>query len=315
MSFGSQQIFDAISLTEAAALACYEWIGKGQEKLADQAAVAAMRAQFERLDLAGKVVIGEGERDEAPMLYIGEEVGKQDSIHKVDIAVDPLEGTTLCAHAAPNSISVLALAPRGSLLHAPDVYMEKIAVGKNLPKDLVDLDASVEDNLKALANAKKCAVTDLKVCILNRPRHEALIAKVRAAGARVQLITDGDVTACIATVLEGCDIDIYLGVGGAPEGVLAAAALKSMGGFFQGRLQFKDDMQKNRAITLGITNPDAKLSITDMVRDDVIFAASGVTSGWFLPGVKKNIGQTKVYSFATHFASSKQIFVNNIMSA
>lgn len=288
---------DALALTEAAALACFHWIGKGKEKDADQAAVSAMRECFSNTELNGTIIIGEGERDEAPMLYIGEKVGKASSSICVDIAVDPLEGTTLCALAMPNSISVMAIAPQGTLLHAPDVYMEKIAVGISLPEGVIDLDNTPVQNLRNLAKVKKCEVSDLRVCLLNRPRHEKLIADIRATGAKVQLITDGDVTAAIATCLSETHIDMYIGTGGAPEGVLAAAALKCMGGFMQGRLVYKDDGERQRARKLGIKDENCKYAINDMVSSDALFAATGVTDGWLLHGVKAN---KQAATFSSH---------------
>lgn len=310
MNLNKNLLLDAVSLSEAAAIAAFDWIGKGNEKMADQASVHAMRSRFEKLNFHSRIVIGEGERDEAPMLYIGEEMGDENSNIKIDIAVDPLEGTTLCAHNIANSISVLALAPRGSILHAPDVYMDKIAIGDNLPKDLVDLDEPVAKNLKNLAHAKGCMVSDLMVCVLNRPRHKDLIAQIRDSGAKIQLISDGDVTASIATLMPSCNIDMYIGIGGAPEGVLASAALKSMGGFFQGRLLFENDMQKARAKSFGVIDPDAKLSVEDMIKADVIFAATGVTNGWFLNGVQKNSQKITTHSFVTQYSSGKQMFIN-----
>jgi fructose-1,6-bisphosphatase II / sedoheptulose-1,7-bisphosphatase len=275
----------AKSLTKAAAIACYDWVGRGDEKAADQAAVSAMRNQFNQIHISGRIVIGEGERDEAPMLYIGEELGFGGD--EIDIAVDPLEGTTICAHALPNSISVLALSARGGLLHAPDVYMEKIAVGHGLPQDLVSLQNSPKENISNLAKAKKCNPSDLMVSILKRDRHNELIAKVRETGARVQLIGDCDVSAIIATNIPETQVDIYMGSGGAPEGVLAAAALTCMGGQMEGRLLFKNQDDENRALKAGITDFDKIYSIFDMVLSDVIFCATGVTTGWMLKGVKK----------------------------
>jgi fructose-1,6-bisphosphatase II / sedoheptulose-1,7-bisphosphatase len=274
----------AMHLTEASAIACYDWIGKGQEKEADHAAVEAMRQYFNTLAIEGTIVIGEGERDKAPMLYIGEKLGKGGE--KIDIAVDPLEGTTICANAAPNSISVIAFAESGCFLHAPDVYMEKIAVGAGLPEGIVDLDAPIKENLKNLAKAKDCTVRDLTVCILKRPRHEELIAKVREIGAKIQLIADGDVTAVIATCMNSTGVDMYIGTGGAPEGVIGAAALKALRGQMQGRLLFKDAAEEKRARDKGIKDLSRKYNINDMAQGDVIFAATGVTYGWFLDGVK-----------------------------
>ena len=279
-------IIDALKVSQEAAIACFDWIGKGDKKAADNAAVSAMRNAFANIEISGKVVIGEGERDEAPMLYIGEEVGKGGV--PVDIAVDPLEGTTICAHATPNSIAVLALSQQGGFLHAPDVYMEKIAVGTNLPENVVDLDKSPKENLENLARAKGCKISDLRVIILKRERHEKLIEEVRATGTAIQLIGDGDVTAVIATALENVEGDIYMGIGGAPEGVLGAAAMKCLGGQIQGRLLFKNDAQKERAKKMGISDFDKKYSTHEMASKDVIFAATGVTDGFLLDGVKRN---------------------------
>lgn len=280
---GAEHIHYAKSLTKAAAIACYPLIGKGDEKAADQAAVTAMRNEFNKIPISGRIVIGEGERDEAPMLYIGEEVGAGGEL--IDIAVDPLEGTTICAHGAPNSISVLAMAPRGGLLHAPDVYMDKISVGPGLPEGVINLLDSPEQNIRNVAKAKGCNVSDLVVCILKRDRHNELIAKVRESGAKVQLITDGDVSAVIATALPNTKVDMYMGSGGAPEGVLAAAALSCIGGQMQGRLLYKNDHDRQRTRALGVQDLDFVYSINDMVRSDVIFSATGVTDGWMIEGV------------------------------
>lgn len=278
---------EAVRVTEAAALAASKWMGKGDEKAADHAAVEAMRRALNTMMIQGTVVIGEGERDKAPMLYIGEKVGSGEG-PEVDIALDPLEGTTLCATGGPNSLAVVAIAPKGGFLHAPDVYMNKIAVGGGLPANVVDLDASVKENLKNLAKAKGVDVSDLIAIILNRPRHEELIAKTREVGAKVQLITDGDVAGVIATS-RGKNADIYMGIGGAPEGVLAAAALQCIGGQFQGRLIFgKDDEgQKERAKRMGITDLNKKYTLNELAHGDVMFAATGVTDGSMLEGVKR----------------------------
>jgi len=277
---------EAVRVTEAAALAASHWVGKGHEKDADQAAVNAMREALNGLTIDGTVVIGEGERDKAPMLYIGEKVGTGQG-PQIDIALDPLEGTTLCATGGPNSLAVVALAEHGGFLHAPDVYMEKIAVGGDLPHGVVDLDHSPAQNLKSLAKAKKCDINDLTVVILHRPRHEEMMAKVREAGARIQLIQDGDVAGVIATASPGTGADMYLGIGGAPEGVLAAAALRSIGGQMQGRLLFREEAEKERARRMGITDLSRKYSILDMAKGDVMFAATGVTDGAMLTGVKR----------------------------
>jgi fructose-1,6-bisphosphatase II / sedoheptulose-1,7-bisphosphatase len=277
---------EAVRVTEAAALAASKLMGRGDEKAADQAAVDAMRTTLNSLAIEGTVVIGEGERDEAPMLYIGEKVGLGGG-PKIDIALDPLEGTTITAKGLPNSLAVLAMAEHGGFLNAPDVYMDKIAVGGGLPEGIVDLDKSVSENLKDLAKAKKVDVNDLVVCILDRPRHSDLIAKVRAAGARIMLIGDGDVSGVIATSTGDSGIDIYMGSGGAPEGVLAAAALRAIGGQIQGRLLFRNDDEKARAKKWGITDLNRKYSMTDMAKGDVMFAATGVTSGSMLKGVRR----------------------------
>lgn len=277
---------EVVRVTEAAALASARLMGRGDKDNADQAAVTAMRLAFEDVQVRGTVVIGEGERDEAPMLYIGEPVGGGDEHDpEVDIAVDPLEGTNLCAYGHPNALSVIALAERGNFLHAPDTYMEKIAVGA-WAKGIVDLDKSPTENLRALAEAKGVPVSELTAIILERDRHKKLIAEVRAAGARIKLITDGDVSAAIATCLPETGIDILFGSGGAPEGVLAAAALRCVGGDFQGRLMFRNDGERERALAMGITDLDKKYSLHELAKGDVMFAATGVTSGDLLKGVR-----------------------------
>ena len=275
---------EVVRSTEAAAVAAAKLVGRGDERMADQAAVDAMRAAFNILNMDGTVVIGEGERDEAPMLYIGEKVGTGEG-PKIDIALDPLEGTTLTAKAGPGALSVLAVAEAGNLLNAPDTYMDKIAIGGGLPDGVVDLDATVADNLAALAKAKGRAVADLTACILDRPRHAEIIAAVRTVGARVKLISDGDVAGVIFTTDPSTGIDIYLGIGGAPEGVLAAAALRCIGGQMQGRLVFRNDDERQRARNLGIQDFDRKYDLSEMARGDVIFAATGVTDGPMLAGV------------------------------
>ena len=273
-------------VSEEAAIACQGMIGRGDEKAADQCAVNAMREQLNLLDIAGVVVIGEGERDEAPMLYIGEEVGNGTG-PGVDIALDPLEGTTLTAKAMPNAITVISMAPRGTMLHAPDVYMDKLAVGPGYPTDVVSLDMSPAERVKALAKAKKVKPDQITVCILERPRHEAMIAEVRATGAAIYLITDGDVAGVMhCAEAETTGIDMYMGSGGAPEGVLAAGALKCLGGQIWGRLLFRNDDERGRAAKAGITDLDQIYSRDEMVRDDVIFAATGVTKGSLLNGLQ-----------------------------
>jgi fructose-1,6-bisphosphatase II / sedoheptulose-1,7-bisphosphatase len=288
---------EAVRVTEAAALACARWMGRGDEKKADQAAVTAMREALNGLSIEGTVVIGEGERDKAPMLYIGEKVGNSSgSGPAIDIALDPLEGTTICAKGGVNALAVIAMAEKGGFLHAPDVYMNKIAVGGGLPEGVVDLDNSPEKNLKNLAKARKCQVSDLVVVILERMRHEEIIRKVRAAGARIQLIADGDVAAVIATSRPGTGIDMYMGIGGAPEGVLAAAALRSIGGQMQGRLIFSKDEERNRAKRMGISDLSRKYQLEDLAKGDVMFAATGVTDGSMLKGVHRFPGGAFTHS-------------------
>jgi fructose-1,6-bisphosphatase II / sedoheptulose-1,7-bisphosphatase len=277
-------------VSEAAAIASADLIGRGDEKAADQAAVNAMRDQLNKLDISGFVVIGEGERDEAPMLYIGEEVGTGNG-PGVDIALDPLEGTTLTAKDMPNALTVIAMGPRGSMLHAPDVYMEKLAIGPGYKPDVVTLEMSPHERILSLAKAKKCNPKDITVCVLDRPRHQNIIEDVRATGAAIRLITDGDVAGvmhCAEPDITG--IDMYMGIGGAPEGVLAAAALKCMGGQIYGRLIFRNEDEKARAIKAGITNFDCIYTKDEMVTHDVIFAATGVTGGSLLPAIKREVG-------------------------
>ncbi|MCE0507232.1 MULTISPECIES: class II fructose-bisphosphatase [unclassified Roseivivax] len=277
-------------VAEQAAIASADYIGRGDEKAADQAAVNAMREQLNKLDIRGTVVIGEGERDEAPMLYIGEEVGAGHG-PEVDIALDPLEGTTLTAKDMPNALTVIAMGPRGTMLHAPDVYMDKLAIGPGYPEGVVTLEMSPKERVAALAKAKGCREDEVTVCILERPRHEEMIAEVRATGAAIRLITDGDVAGVMHTadpVTTG--IDMYMGSGGAPEGVLAASALKCMGGQIYGRLLFRNDDERKRAEKAGITDLDRVYTRDDMVTDNVIFAATGVTSGSLLPGIKREVG-------------------------
>ncbi len=285
---------EAVRVTEAAALAASRLMGRGDEKAADQAAVNAMRHALNSLAISGTVRIGEGERDEAPMLYIGEEVGSGGP--KIDIALDPLEGTTITAKGGQNALAVIAMAQSGGFLNAPDTYMDKIAVGGGLPGDLVDLDAEPADNLANLARAKKVAVSDLVACILDRPRHNEAIAKVREAGARIMLIGDGDVSGVIATSRPDSGVDIYMGIGGAPEGVLAAAALRCIGGQFQGRLVFRNDEERARGQRWGITDFDRKYSLHELAGGDVMFAATGVTDGSMLKGVRRFRGGASTQS-------------------
>lgn len=276
---------ELVRVTEAAALAASRWMGRGRKNEADGAAVEAMRRAFDYVAIDGTVVIGEGEMDEAPMLYIGEKVGHGGP--PMDIAVDPLEGTTITAKGGPNALAVIAVAEHGNFLHAPDIYMDKIAVGGGLPAGVVDLDAPPADNLRSLAAAKRRDVSDLVVCILERDRHKELIAKCREAGARIMLIGDGDVAGAIATAIPESGVDIYMGSGGAPEGVLAAAALRCIGGQMQGRLLYESAEQTERARGMGIADPNRKYTITEMAAGDVMFAATGVTGGAMLRGVRR----------------------------
>ena len=277
-------------VSEAAAMASAQLVGRGDEMAADQAAVNAMRDQLNMLEIQGVVVIGEGERDEAPMLFIGEEVGTG-SGPNVDIALDPLEGTTLTAKDMPNALTVIAMAPRGTLLHAPDVYMEKLAIGPGYPKDAVSMDMEPAARVRALAEARGCKDRDITVCILERPRHEDLIAEVRGTGAAIRLITDGDVAGVIhCAEAQTTGIDMYMGSGGAPEGVLAAAALKCMGGQMWGQLIFRNDDERGRAAKAGITDLNRIYSREEMVTRDVIFAATGVTDGSILKGIRREPG-------------------------
>jgi fructose-1,6-bisphosphatase class II len=307
-----------VRVTEAAALNCARWTGRGDEKAADQAAVDAMRKAFDALAIDGTVVIGEGERDEAPMLYIGEKVGCGGP--KVDIALDPLEGTTICATGAPNALAVIAMGDGGNLLNCPDTYMEKIAAGP-IGQGVVDLDKTPTQNLHALAEAKGCGVEDLMVIILARPRHDALIQEVRKAGARIRLIGDGDVSAAIATTKPETGIDLLLGIGGAPEGVLAAAALRCVGGEFQGRLKPRNNEEIERAMKMGVTDINKKFKIDELAAGDVMFAATGVTDGDYLQGVHFFSGGATTQSVvmrsktrtvrvinATHFFEHKPIY-------
>jgi fructose-1,6-bisphosphatase II / sedoheptulose-1,7-bisphosphatase len=277
---------EIVRVTERAAVSAARLRGRGNEKAADQAAVDAMRRELNKLPIDGTIVIGEGERDEAPMLFIGEEVGNKHG-PKVDIAVDPLEGTTLCAKNMPGSIATMAMAEGGTLLNAPDVYMEKIAVGPGYPRGVVDLDAPTEENILALAKAKGVKPAEITALVLDRPRHADIIAAVRKTGASVSLITDGDVAGVIHTAdPANTGIDIYLGIGGAPEGVLAAAALRCIGGQIQGRLILDTEEKRDRAAKMGITDPRKKYEMEDMVRGDCLFAATGVTTGSLLRGVR-----------------------------
>ncbi|MGC6331502.1 class II fructose-bisphosphatase [Rhizorhabdus sp. FW153] len=281
-------VLEMVRVTEAAAIAASKLIGRGDEKAADHAAVEAMREAFNGLEFDGTVVIGEGERDEAPMLYIGEKVGSGIGTGpKIDIALDPLEGTTITAKAGPNALAVLAIAEEGGLLNAPDVYMDKLAIGPGYADGIVGLDRSPTENVKALAKAKGVEPDEIIACVLDRPRHEKLIAELRSLGCGIVLIPDGDVAGVIAVTNPDTTIDIYMGSGGAPEGVLAAAALKCVGGQFEGRLLFRNEDEKSRARRWGVTDFDRIYKLDDLVKGDAIFAATGVTDGSLLEGVKR----------------------------
>ncbi len=312
MALARGLVLDIAYVTEVAAIAASKLTGRGDKMAADQAAVDAMRRELAKVDIAGKVVIGEGEMDEAPMLYIGEEVGTG-SGPAVDIAVDPLEGTTICAKAMPNALAVLAIAEAGTFLHAPDMYMDKIAIGPGYPCGIVDLDKPVAENLKALAEAKGCDISEITACILDRDRHKQLIADVRAAGAAVQLIPDGDIAGVIwAADPDETGVDIYLGSGGAPEGVLAAAALKCVGGQMEGRLLPETDDERARAMKMGIADVDAKLTMADMVKGDCIFSASGVTGGSLLSGVRDLGDVIETETVVMHASSGIQRVVRTL---
>lgn len=288
-------VIELVRVTEAAAVAAARFIGRGNEKDADAAAVEAMREALNTLQIEGTVVIGEGERDEAPMLFIGEEVGRGHG-PKIDIALDPLEGTTITAKGGPNALAVVAFAENGCLLNAPDTYMEKIAVGPGYEDGIIDLDRSVKENVEAVAKAKGVKADEVMVCVLDRPRHANIIADLREMGAAVKLIPDGDVAGAMETAMPGTGVDLYIGTGGAPEGVLAAAALRCLGGQFQGRLVFRNDDERARAAKWGITDLERKYDIEELAAGDVIFAATGVTDGSLLRGVKRSA----YGGFATH---------------
>ena len=284
-------VLEMVRVTEAAAIAASSLVGRGNEKAADAAAVEAMRHAFNELDFDGTVVIGEGERDEAPMLYIGEKVGRGgEGAPRIDIALDPLEGTTLTAKASPNAMAVLAIAEEGGLLNAPDVYMDKLAIGPGYARGLVSLERTPTENITALAHAKGVRPNEIIACVLDRPRHEALIAELREVGCGIMLIPDGDVAGVIAVTNPETTVDIYMGSGGAPEGVLAAAALTCVGGQFQGRLLFRNDDERARAAKWGVTDLNRIYELEDLVKGDAIFAATGVTDGSLLRGVKRRGG-------------------------
>jgi fructose-1,6-bisphosphatase II / sedoheptulose-1,7-bisphosphatase len=292
-------VLDAVRVTEAAAIASWALVGRGDEKEADRAAVEAMRDTLNELNIQGRIVIGEGERDEAPMLFIGETLGKGKG-PKIDIAVDPLEGTTLTAKAMANALATLAWAPEGTLLNAPDTYMDKIAVGPGYPADVIDLDKSPAENARALAKAKGVAVAEITACVLDRPRHAEIIASLRSEGVRVYLITDGDVAGVINTTDPETGVDLYIGQGGAPEGVLACAALKCVGGQFQGRLVFRNADERARAERWGIKDLDRKYDLHEIVKGDAIFAATGVTKGALLDGVRIGGGVVTTHTLVMH---------------
>ena len=275
--------------------------GKGDKNAADQAAVDAMRTQLNSMSISGKVVIGEGEMDEAPMLYIGETLGKSNQ-PKIDIAVDPLDGTKLAANNQPNAISVISISEEGMLLQAPDTYMDKISVGHGLPENIVDLDEDVKNNIKNLAKAKNKNIDDICICLLDRERHEHFIEDIKSLGAKLKLISDGDVAGSIFSALETSDVDMYLGIGGAPEGVLAASAIKCLGGQFQARLKIKDEDEIKRATNLGIKDFDKKYYLNDLVKGDVIFCSSGVTDGELVSGVKIKDKEYETETFALHYS-------------
>ena len=284
-------VLEMARVTEAAAIAASQLIGRGDEKAADMAAVEAMRAALNTLYMDGTVVIGEGERDDAPMLFIGEKIGRAPGKGpKIDIALDPLEGTTITAKSGPGALAVLAVAEQGNLLNAPDVYMDKLAVGPGYSPGIINFDKSVCENVEAVAKEKHCAPSELMICVLDRPRHETLIAELRGLGCGVALIPDGDVAGVIATTKAETNIDLYMGSGGAPEGVLAAAALRCLGGQFKGRLLFRNENERRRARKWGIADFDRVYDMNDLAKGDVIFAATGVTDGSLLSGVKRISG-------------------------
>jgi fructose-1,6-bisphosphatase II len=306
----SVSTLDFVKVTEAAALAASRWMGRGERNIADGAAVEKMREALNDMDISGRIVIGEGERDEAPMLFIGEELGKGGP--EIDIAVDPVEGTNLVANGLPNSIAVMALAPRGGLLYAPDSYMMKLAVGPKAAP-YVHIDAPVSENLEAVANALERPVNDITVVILDRDRHKDLIRAVRETGARIKLISDGDVDACIATAIEGTGVHVAMGIGGAPEGVLAATALKCLGGGFQGRLQPRSEEEAERARQMGFGDLDRVLMMDDLAKgDDLAFVATGITDGDLVRGVRFSGNQAKTHSILIHAASGTVRFIESV---
>ena len=297
-----------VAATEKAAIASSMLIGHGDEKAADQKAVDAMRTALNQIDFKGRIVIGEGERDEAPMLYIGEEVGTGRN-HEVDIALDPLEGTTITAKGMPNSLSVIAAAQRGGLLYAPDTYMNKIAVGGNLPDDIIDLDATTKENIQSIADAKKVPINEVTACVLERSRHDSIIEDLRSIGAKIVLIPDGDVAGIIMTTQEHSSVDIYMGVGGAPEGVLAAAALQCIGGQMQTRLVINNEDEKIRAEKIGIKDLNKKYSLDELAHGDIIFSATGVTEGTMVRGVRTNQNKYVTHSLVLRTGESSSQYI------
>ena len=297
-----------VAATEKAAIASSMLIGLGDEKAADQKAVDAMRTALNQIDFKGRIVIGEGERDEAPMLYIGEEVGTGRN-HEVDIALDPLEGTTITAKGMPNSLSVIAAAQRGGLLYAPDTYMNKIAVGGNLPDDIIDLDATTKENIQSIADAKKVPTNEVTACVLERSRHDSIIEDLRSIGAKIVLIPDGDVAGIIMTTQEHSSVDIYMGVGGAPEGVLAAAALQCIGGQMQTRLVINNEDEKIRAEKIGIKDLNKKYSLDELAHGDIIFSATGVTEGTMVRGVRTNQNKYVTHSLVLRTGESSSQYI------
>jgi len=299
----SVMILNVVRVTEAAAIAASKLVGKGDEKAADAAAVAAMRKAFNKVDFDGTVVIGEGERDEAPMLYIGEKVGTGKG-PKIDIALDPLEGTTITAKGMPNALAVVAFAHKGNLLNAPDTYMEKIAIGAGYPEGIIDLDKAPSEVVKAMAKHRGVSPGEMRACVLDRPRHDEIIKDLRSIGCSIKLIGDGDVAGVMETAMPDTGVDIYLGIGGAPEGVLAAAALRCLGGQFQGRLVFRNEDEKARGRKWGITDLNRKYNLEDLARGDVLFAATGVTDGNLVEGVRRKYeGTVTTRSIVLHSAS------------
>ena len=297
-----------VAATEKAAIASSMLIGLGDEKAADQKAVDAMRTALNQIDFKGRIVIGEGERDEAPMLYIGEEVGTGRN-HEVDIALDPLEGTTITAKGMPNSLSVIAAAQRGGLLYAPDTYMNKIAVGGDLPDGIIDLDASTKENIQSIADAKKVPINEVTACVLERSRHDSIIEDLRSMGAKIVLIPDGDVAGIIMTTQEHSSVDIYMGVGGAPEGVLAAAALQCIGGQMQTRLVINNEDEKIRAEKIGIKDLNKKYSLDELAHGDIIFSATGVTEGTMVRGVRTNQNKYVTHSLVLRTGESSSQYI------